>query len=256
MAMELFHRVLGSGDPIIILHGIFGSSDNWMTIAKKLSQRYKLYLPDLRNHGNSFHHPDFNYKIMVNDMVSFIETHNISNPLIVGHSMGGKLAMNLALHLGPDIRKLMVIDIGPQFYPIHHERILNGLRDIKLDDFHARKDIDEALSGVIPEFAERQFILKNLKRMEDGSFAWKLNVESLSRNIGNVGEEIEGESKFTNPTLFVKGEHSHYLDKNNLDGITKFFPNATITEVLGAGHWVHADKPEAFLKVLQDFINQ
>jgi esterase len=175
--MELFYREAGEGEPIILLHGIFGSSDNWLTQAKLLSAHYHTYALDMRNHGQSFHDPEFDYPSMVNDVFEFMETHGIKNPIMMGHSMGGKVAMNFAVAHADKLQKLVVVDIAPKAYDMKHYIILDGLKAIPIAKITTRDEADDALAPFVEEPDVRQFLLKNIQRKPDGSFRWKLNLK-------------------------------------------------------------------------------
>ncbi|MEM1135298.1 MAG: alpha/beta fold hydrolase [Bacteroidota bacterium] len=252
--MNLFYREAGQGTPLIILHGLFGSSDNWLSIAKTIAEHYKVYILDQRNHGQSHHTEIFDYEAMAEDLFAFIEKHDIEQPVILGHSMGGKAAMKFALKYPDRLRKLIVVDIAPKAYPVHHQKILAGLHSINLKEVRSRKDADEVLALHEPIKEVRQFLLKNLYRDSSGNFNWRINLPVISENIEHVGELIESSVPFTKPTLFVRGEHSTYIVENDFDAIKKLFPRAQIKTVYNAGHWIHAEQPAVFTKLLYEFI--
>jgi pimeloyl-ACP methyl ester carboxylesterase len=252
--MKLHFQEFGKGKPIIILHGLFGSSDNWVTVGRKLAESYKVYLLDQRNHGDSPHAESHNYEAMSADLKQFIEEHKIENPHIIGHSMGGKTAMYFAVK-NPDMYdKLVVVDIGPKAYPVHHDTILEGLNSIKLSELKSRNDADKALEEYISDKGVRQFLLKNLTRGEDKNFVWKINLTVLGKNIEAVGKGLEERLATEKDTLFIGGKNSDYIRSEDHITIVNFFPNAKIEMIEGAGHWIHAEKPEAFLDVLMDFL--
>lgn len=252
--MELHYKELGQGKPIIILHGLFGSSDNWLTIGKALADHHKIYLIDQRNHGQSFHSDEFNYQAMAADLKDFITTHHIEKPFIIGHSMGGKVAMNFAVK-HPDLYdRIVVVDIAPRAYSVHHDNILEGLASLNLDTIQSRKEADEQLSNYVKEKGVRQFLLKNLTRSDDGKYAWKLNLPAIKKNIENIGKGLEGQWASDKPTLFIRGENSDYIKNEDSIVIESFFPNFEIKTIKNAGHWVHAEQPEAFLDVLNRFL--
>lgn len=254
---SLFFRKLGSGKPVVILHGLFGSSDNWLTIGKELSSDCEVYLADLRNHGQSFHSPEHNYKAMADDLKRLLEEQGLmsgdSKPVIVGHSMGGKTAMTFALGNPTSVSKLVVVDIAPRAYPVHHEAILNGLKAIDLGKIGSRKEADEVLAAHVPEADVRQFLLKNLARTSDG-FEWKLNLLALDENMNNIVAEVQGEP-ISIPSLFIRGENSGYIEEQDKSAINKLFPGTNVVTIPGAGHWVHAEQPEAFLGTLKAFLS-
>lgn len=252
--MKLAYQETGEGEPIIIFHGLFGSSDNWLSIAKELSETYKVYLPDLRNHGDSPHAEEFTYAAMAEDIATFIEQHQIKNPIVVGHSMGGKAAMRFAVEHPKLLKKLVVVDIAPRYYPPHHQVILEGLKAIDIQNLKSRKEADNTLSEYVSELGVRQFLLKNLGRSKGGGYEWKLNLPVIDSKIENVGEALSDDKSFDKPTLFINGTTSNYIKKEDEGMISKIFPNSKIEPIRGAGHWVHAEKPEEFLEVLLSFI--
>lgn len=251
---SLFYRELGSGNPLIILHGVFGSSDNWMTIARNLEKDYKLFVLDQRNHGQSFHSDEFDYPHMVEDLKHFIEEHEIEAPVILGHSMGGKVAMSFAVKYPSLLRSLVVVDISPRSYPIHHDEILTGLASIDLDSLTSRNEADKQLAKFVSDGSIRNFLLKNLARDEDGKFIWRLNLPIIRMKIERVGVGLGGEAKFNKRTLFIRGALSNYIEMDDYPLITERFPMASIETIEGAGHWVHAEKPELFLQVCRQFL--
>jgi len=252
--MTLFHREAGQGLPLIILHGLFGSSDNWASIAKHIGDYYKVYTVDQRNHGQSPHSDTFDYPSMAEDLYQFISDNNIENPVILGHSMGGKTAMTFALKYPELLRKLIVVDIAPRAYPPHHQDIIKGLNSININQVRNRKDADMMLSKYISEVGVKQFLLKNLYRDANGSFDWRINIPVISSKIENVGSQITAENPFSKPTLFIRGEASKYIQDNDAERIKQLFSRAQIKTIHNAGHWVHAEQPTAFVKMLLEFI--
>lgn len=252
--MDLFYRKAGEGQPIVILHGVFGSSDNWFTISKVLAEKgFEVYTLDARNHGQSPRSEDFSYDLMADDLHEFIEKHQIKNPIIVGHSMGGKTSMLYAMKYPDTFSKLVVVDIAPKFYPTHHEHIIKGLNAINLDELKSRNEAETIAIQYIPNFGERQFLLKNLYRNEAGKFDWRINLPVLSKEIYQIGGDFDRIRKVTEPTLFIRGSESGYISDEDIPMIQETFPNATIETIEGAGHWVQAEKPEAFVDTLVKF---
>lgn len=251
--MKLFFREIGEGKPMIILHGLFGSSDNWLTVSKRLGEFRKLYIVDLRNHGQSPQNSVFDYDGMVEDLEYFIQQQGLDKPDILGHSLGGKVAMKFAA-VHPDLLdKLIVVDIAPRAYPIHHDTILEGLNGIDIVSLESRKEADETLSAYVPQVGVRQFLLKNLKRTDSG-FDWKMNLSAITENIANVGEELEYHKRVNNPTLFIRGEQSNYITDEDFPRIMHQFPNARIETIRQASHWIHAEQPEALSSVVEHFL--
>ncbi len=252
--MKLNFRTLGAGHPLIIMHGVFGSSDNWQTLGKVFSEKFKVYLVDLRNHGNSPHSDQFDYDVMVEDIVELMNDEGIDKAHILGHSMGGKVAMHLATQHPDKVDKLIIVDIAPKYYAPHHQQIFAGFHSVDLANLENRKDADNQMSKVISNFGVRQFILKNLDRSKDGSFSWKLNLSVIESAIEKVGEGIEGKVSFNGTTLFIAGGKSDYVTSDDHELIRSFFPKAEIKVVDGAGHWVHAEKPQELSDMINEFL--
>ena len=252
--MTLFFRELGQGQPIILLHGIFGSSDNWLTQARLLSTDYHTYALDLRNHGQSPHEGAFDYASMTADLLEFINTNNIKDPVLIGHSMGGKVVMNFAVAYPDKLQKLIIVDIAPKPYNLDNYVILDGLKSIPIDTVGTRTEADEILAKFVEEPDVRQFLLKNLQRKPEGGFKWKLNLQVIANNIRNIGLDLQVEGKFEKPTLFVRGSRSNYVEDKDMDRILQIFPAATL-ETLDTGHWVPAEKPKEFVEVVTKWLN-
>ncbi|MEQ8925211.1 MAG: alpha/beta fold hydrolase [Fulvivirga sp.] len=253
--MELFYREMGEGQPLIILQGLFGSSDNWLSIAKILAEDYHVYSVDQRNHGQSPHSDVFDYPTMADDLSDFIDQHSIKNPIILGHSMGGKVAMQYAVNYPNEWQKLIVVDIAPKSYPVHHDGILEGLNNLNLNELGSRGDADTQLSEYVPELGVRQFLLKNLNRDSNG-FSWKINLPVLTKNIEIIGAGLNGSLADSKPVLFINGEKSGYIKESDFALIDETFPGSKLVTIKGAGHWVHAEKPEEFIETLNAFLNQ
>jgi esterase len=251
--MQLFHRETGQGQPVLLLHGIFGSSDNWLTQARMLSSQYHTFAVDLRNHGQSPHEAVFDYPSMVDDVVQFMQTHQIQDPILIGHSMGGKVAMNFAVAHPDKLRKVVVVDIAPKLYNMKHYVILDGLKAIPINDIRSREEADKSLAAFVEEADVRQFLLKNLQRKPEGGFRWKLNLEAIAGNIENIGLDLQFEGKFEKPVLFVRGGRSDYVGDNDLDRIREVFPAAEF-ETFDTGHWVPAEKPKEFVELVSEWM--
>jgi esterase len=252
--MKLFFRELGQGQPIVILHGIFGSSDNWLPQAKILSEHYHVFTVDLRNHGQSPHDEEFDYPVMVADLLEFLEDHNLKDPIIVGHSMGGKVAMNFALAHPEKLQKLIVVDIAPRPYNLEHYVIIDGLKAIPINDITSRKEADEALSPFVPEPDVRLFLLKNLNRKPEGGFSWKLNLPVIDRNLSNIGLDLSYHGKFEKPTLFIRGGKSKYVRDEDVTRIREIFPSMEL-KTMDTGHWVQAEKPKEFVDTVEAWLS-
>lgn len=253
--MDLFFRESGQGQPLIILHGLFGSSDNWYTVAKKFAETRKVYLLDLRNHGQSPHSDDFNYKVLTEDLYEFVKKHDLKNPVVLGHSLGGKTAMNFAVRYPAALEKLIVVDIVPKSYKVHHDYIIRGLNAMPLDRLSSRTEAETILRQYVPDAGERQFLLKNLERKTGSGFSWKINVRAIEANLVQIGDGLQYPGSFEKPTLFILGGRSKYFKPGDEVLIKKIFTRAQLT-TLDSGHWVQAEKPVEFAKTVLDFIAQ
>ncbi|MFQ3575851.1 MAG: alpha/beta fold hydrolase, partial [Cytophagales bacterium] len=253
--MQLYYKEIGFGEPIIILHGLFGSSDNWLTFSKKLSEKgYRVILVDLRNHGRSPHDSIHNYDEMANDIKELIDRLELKQPTIMGHSMGGKAAMKFSVKYPDSISKLVVVDIGPKYYKPHHHKYLAALNAIPVSKLSSRTEAEAVIAPLIEDFGERQFLLKNLARKEDGGFEWKMNLKVLEDQIDNIGEGMDANQKFRKPTLFVKGSKSNYIKDDDAIMMKWIFPLSNLVEVENSGHWVHVDQPDKLLEVVSEFL--
>lgn len=254
--MKLNFKKIGEGDPIVILHGLFGSLDNWMSIAKELSSNFEVFLVDERNHGQSPHADEFNYELMAEDLYEFIEEHKITNPIIMGHSMGGKTAMQFAMNYPDLLSKLIVVDIAPKGYPVHHRQIIDGLLLLNFEVIKTRQEADTELSKYIQDLSVRQFLLKNLYWIEQGKLAWRFNLSVINDNIDMVGLELNNVKEFIKPTMFLRGQFSNYILDTDFNHIKSIFPRAEIITVSNSGHWIHAENPTEFLRFVKSFICQ
>ena len=252
--MKLYFKKLGLGDPILILHGLFGISDNWITIAKNLAKNYLVYVLDMRNHGRSPHTAAFTYSDMVEDVYEFLTDMNLRQVSIIGHSMGGKTAMSFALEYPHRLNKLVIIDISPRKYPIFHKNIIEGLLALDISSLNSRKDADVKLTEKISSRRIRQFLLKNLTRNDDGFFTWRINLAVIAENLSEIGAEIKSKSSFSNPTLFIRGGNSEYIGESDFQLIQNHFTNSEIITIPGTSHWVHSEAPEEVFKVIDAFL--
>lgn len=254
--MILHSKILGdSNKHILILHGFLGSGDNWISIARKLNPLgYTIHLIDQRNHGRSFHSEKFDYDLMCEDLLNYINHHNIDNSILIGHSMGGKTAMNFSLIHPKLVSKLIVLDTSPRGYPVLHQKIIDSLKEIDLSVFVTRKEIDIELRKSVNQQGLRNFLLKNIYRMNDGKLNFRFNLQSLSQNIGKIGQKIESETQFTSEVIFIKGETSDYINESDKVMINNLFPNAKFYKIPNAGHWLHVDNPIDFISILLSLI--
>ncbi len=251
--MQLNFKKLGQGPKLIILHGLFGSLDNWMTFAKVMAEQHTVYLVDQRNHGNSPHAQDHNYEAMADDLLAFFEEHNIEEAKIIGHSMGGKTAMQFAAENPDKVVKLVVVDIAPKQYPVHHHEIIEALERVDLAALKSRGEADAALQMSLKDIGVRQFLLKGLARSKEG-FRWKFNLEVLKDQIENVVAALDPQLGYDGQSLFIRGALSNYIMEKDTALIKNQFPEAHVVTIENAGHWIHAEQPEAFLKAIQKFI--
>lgn len=254
--MELNYKSFGKGEPVIILHGLFGMLDNWQTVAKKLATQNKVFILDLRNHGKSPHSDEFDYSIMADDVRDFMEQKGIGEAEIIGHSMGGKVAMHMALAYASRVRKLMIVDIAPKFYKGDHQSIFDALLTLDLSSIQSRKEANAFLSKRIPRLSTRQFLLKNIYLdSTTRKYKWKMNLPVLHAKYRSILEHNFPEEPYLGETLFVKGEKSDYLNFAELESYRQFFPNARLLEIAHAGHWVHAEQTLAFVELAQTFLS-
>ncbi len=238
--------------PIIILHGFFASTRNWRACAEKLSQHHCVYVLDARNHGASPHHSVMDYQAMAGDVVRFIAQHNLVKAHIVGHSMGGKTAMWLALNYPECVDRLIVVDIAPISYTHDFTPLIHSLKALPLPLLTNRKQAELLLADAIPELSYRQFLLQNLLLI-NGSYRWRIDLDIFERNADNIVAfpSTDNLAPFYGSTLFIAGEHSRYISKNSTQML---FPVAIHQTVADAEHWVHVQQPEAFLKMVADFL--
>ncbi len=253
--MQLHSQILGEGVPFIILHGFLGSGDNWKTLGNDFSEKgYQVHLVDQRNHGRSFHSDEFTYKAMSEDLKRYCEAHELEKIILLGHSMGGKTAMQFATTYPENVSKLIVADIGPKAYPQHHQDILKGLSSLNFNEITSRGKADEVLAKYIPQFGVRQFLLKNLYWIEKGKLGLRINLPVLVKEYDIVGEALAENATFEKETLFVKGEKSGYILPMDEILIHKHFPKAKIETISKAGHWLHADNPSQFYDKIMEFL--
>lgn len=253
--MLLHSQIIGEGKPLIILHGFLGMGDNWRTLANRISELgFQVHLVDARNHGRSFHSDEFSYEIMVEDLIDYCRHYDLDKMVLLGHSMGGKTAMNFAVKYPDMISKLVIVDISPREYPLHHQIILRGLESINLSIVKTRQDADEALARYIKEGSIRQFLLKNLYWKSKGQLALRMNLPALIRNIDEIGKPLPANAAFNGDVFFLKGERSNYIESADELLIKKHFPQSKITVISNAGHWLHAENPSEFYVYLKEFL--
>ena len=253
--MKLYFHVTGHGHPLVILHGLFGSSDNWFSLSRIFGEKYKVFAVDLRNHGRSPHSDLFDYRVMAEDINNLLTHEGIQSAFLLGHSLGGKTAMQFSLMYPESVDKLIVVDIAPRAYPPKHDQIFEALFAMDLSKYKTRPELDAAMSQYIADYAVRQLLLKNAYRDDAGGFRWRLDVSALHKNYDKVNEAIDGTRRFTKPALFVKGAKSTYLLEEDKPQIRSMFTSSQFVTVENAGHWVHAEAPQKFVEVVMEFLS-
>jgi esterase len=251
--MQLNFRKYGEGPPIVILHGLFGMLDNWHTVSKMLAASFQVFAVDQRNHGQSPHSDEFDYHVLAQDIRDFLGEHGIRSTSILGHSMGGKTAMRVALKFPELVEKLIVVDIAPRAYTSLHDEILEALTSLQLHRFASRNAIDAELGNKVPDAAVRQFLMKNLARDENGTFLWKMNLPVIAKNYGRILEGIETQSSFLKSSLFIRSRKSSYIREQDIPEIKRLFPYSSFAG-FETGHWVHAEAPEQLTRTVTDFL--
>jgi esterase len=252
--MILHYQEYGTGQPLIILHGLLGSLDNWHTLSKTFAESYRVIAVDQRNHGRSPHSDIFTYDAMVEDLSELLDHLNIPSACVLGHSMGGKTAMQFALRYPGRVDKLIVVDIAPREYPRLHDELLDALISTDLSAKTSRHQADAELAQRIPDFSERQFLMKNLARDSTGAFTWKANLEAIRDNYREIARAIKSELPYKGPVLFLKADRVNYVLDSDVPMITSLFPNADIVGI-DAGHWIHAEAPTIFAGFVMRFLH-
>ncbi|MDA1369753.1 MAG: alpha/beta fold hydrolase [Proteobacteria bacterium] len=246
-----------SGKPLLILHGLFGSLGNWGWHSKQFADKFAVIGADLRNHGESAHSEEMDYPAMAQDIRQLLATLVIDSAYFIGHSMGGKVAMQLALNFPDLVDKLIIVDIAPVTYPASgagHGDVLDGMRALDFAVIKSRADAESELTEFIQDEPTRKFILTNLVREESGRYAWRLNLRAIQNNYDELRQRPSATSSYNKPVLFVKGADSAYIQARNDAAILELFPNAKVKTIMQAGHWLHAEKPQAFQKIALDFL--
>jgi len=253
--MKLHYRVFGGGPPLVILHGLLGSLDNWVPLAQRFAANFQVFLLDLRNHGRSPHSTDTSYELMAEDVCQFLREHKLPAVHLLGHSMGAKVAMRFAqLHPAAVVR-LIVVDMSPREYPARHDTLLDAMHALDLGKYQRRDQIDHELAVAVPNRSVRQFVLKNLGRDEAGRLIWKPNIASLRSSYGQLRANLPASTAFDVPALFVRGDKSDYVLDDDLPLIRGLFPHVTFATIEPAGHWVHADAPDEFCQLVAEFLS-
>ena len=245
--MELHSKITGKGPPLIILHGFLGMSDNWKTLGNLYAQNeFEVHLVDQRNHGKSFWSANFNYDLLAEDLAAYINMHKLSAVHLLGHSMGGKTAMQFACTYPNLVKKLLIADIAPKYYPPHHQLILDALTALPIKSINSRSEADALLAERISDVGIRQFLLKNLYWVNKGELGFRCNLEVLKDKMEEIGENISGTDSFEGPALFLRGDRSEYITSDDMADIKRHFPAAKIDSIEQAGHWLHAENPRQF----------
>jgi len=254
--MKLNYRQYSTvGHPLLILHGLFGSISNWNWHSNKLSEQYAVYALDLRNHGASPHAEQMDYPVMAMDVIEFMDAHKIGSAHLLGHSMGGKVAMQLALEHPQRVDKLVVADIAPVNYASEHDKVFDGLQAIDLQQITSRTQADKMLAEHVGDEVVRQFLLTNLVRAQDGRFHWRINLPVLAKSYLQLRAAPAGDGIFDKPVLFIKGALSNYITEDHQQEIAKKFPQAGLKIIMQTGHWLHAEKPQTFYHLVSDFLS-
>jgi pimeloyl-ACP methyl ester carboxylesterase len=250
--MKLNYKKLGKGQPLLILHGLFGMLDNWMSLGRKYSDHFEVYLIDQRNHGKSPHTDEFTFVDMADDLMEFIEDHHIRGALMIGHSMGGKTLIEFANDHACFIDKMVIADIGPKAYEPRHENIVAAMELLDFQTIKSRKDAEEILKNQIPNFQIRQFLLKNLYWENKQKLGWKINLKAIKQNLEEVLVDMS-DYRIITPTLFLRGGDSDYILPEDEKAIRIQFPNSHIVTIPGTGHWLHAEKQDEFYRITMGF---
>lgn len=252
--MELFYRKTGTGRPLVLLHGLFGSGDNWLTLASKM-KGFEVWLPDFRNHGSSPWTEEFSIPLLAMDIVEFLDRHRLEKPVLAGHSLGGKTAMEVALAHPDRVGALAVLDMAPRAYEPKYSPFVPLMKSIDVSALAHRRDAQTILEKEI-DTPTVQFLLKNLVAAEEGNFRWRLNLDALAAHYGEIWKPLAPGRTSDLPALFLKGENSDYIQPGDEGLIREFFPRAEVHPVSRAGHWLHAENPGEVLKHWEDWLNR
>jgi esterase len=251
----LYSKIEGEGKPLLIIHGFMGMSDNWKSLAGQYAAKgFQVHALDMRNHGRSFHSDTFNYNAMVADLEQYISFHNLGVADLIGHSMGGKAVMFFATQHPDLVNKLIVADIGPQYYPPHHQDVLDALNAVDFSSKPSRNEVEEVMAQHLPDAGTRQFLMKNLYWVEPGQLGFRFNLPVFNAQAENIGEALPESATFDKPTLFLKGDRSKYIREEDVPLIAKHFPHYELKTISNSGHWIHAENPQEFLQYTLDFL--
>lgn len=257
MAEIVYSKIEGeAGKPLIVLHGYLGMSDNWSTFGKQMSAiGYQVHMLDLRNHGRSFHSEEWSYDAMVSDLFNYMEHYQIENAVVLGHSMGGKVAMKFAVQFPEKVQKLIVADIAPRNYAPHHQDIFEALNAVDFTDKPSRQEVDAKLGEYIKDAGTRLFLMKSLYWLEPGQLAFRFNLNVFNKNEDVVGEGLKEDAKYNGDVLFIRGGKSNYIQESDEILIKSIFPKAIIETIPNVGHWLHAENPQMFYDIVKEFLS-
>jgi esterase len=252
----LYSRIEGQGRTLLIIHGFLGMSDNWKTLATQYAEKgFQCHVLDLRNHGKSFHSDEFNYTVMTKDVLEYCKANSLKKISIIGHSMGGKVAMLFATTYPEMVDKLIIADIGPKYYAPHHQDILAGLNAVDFSTKPSRTEVEEILYPYIPDFGTRQFLMKSLYWKDREQLAFRFNLAVFNKKIESIGEALPQNNHFDGATLFIRGGNSNYIQDKDLPEIKQHFPNSTLQTIPNVGHWLHAENPKLFFEITCKFLD-
>lgn len=253
MTIELNYKEYGSGKPLLIIHGFMGSLDNWHTLANQFALQHRVFTIDQRNHGKSPHTENHSIALMVADLKHFIESKDLPEVMLLGHSMGGKVVMAFALAYPHLVSKLIIVDIAPRVYKRGHDDVFEAIFSVDLASIQSRKEAESVMETYVADFGTRQFLLKNLERREDGSYAWKMNLTTLHRDYEEIVKPITSDMPYLGPTLVIKGGNSRYISSLDESDFEQLFPTYQLETIPNAGHWVHAEQPKLFFETVSEF---
>ena len=251
--VKLFFQTHGQGEPLIILHGLLGSSSNWSATSELLGRRLQIFTVDLRNHGNSPHAADFSFYSMAEDLKFFMKCQNMRQAIVLGHSLGGKVAMEFADHYPEMVSKLIVVDVAPKAYAPIHNAMIDAMISLDLSMYDSAKGVIAALATAVPSLQVRNFLAKNINRLSTGGLRWKVNLQAIRDNMNSLSSSTNFNKSYLKPVLFIRGELSDYILEGDESSIRNIYPHAQIVTIAGAGHWVHIDAKDSFLDTVLKF---
>lgn len=253
----IFSKIEGEGKAFLIIHGFLGMADNWKTLGTQFAESgYEVHILEMRNHGKSFHSDEFSYELMVQDVLEYCNHYGLKSTILLGHSMGGKVAMQFACDYSEYVEKLIIADIGPKYYPQHHQTILEGLNAIDFSLKPSRTEVDDIVSNYISDFGTRQFLLKSLYWVNKGQLAFRFNLKILSQKIEEIGKALPKKLVFNKETLFIRGGNSKYITQDDFLSIKEQFTHSKLETIQNAGHWLHAEQPKEFYDAVLNFLNK